>query len=215
MVLPTALGCSSSDSSAMVGPDAGLEAGADARVESGLDSSAEAPTSICVAGKDCSGCDTCAAWCQCLAAATQDECIQNCQGSGAGGAGGSGGTGGASGMGAADAGSPLTVSCGAASCALDQLEFCCTPQSGSPSCKASGDACWGTNITCDGPEDCAGSACCAILNSNGSAYSEIRCKANCGGKVTERVVCTSNPNVCPGSSNCQQSALLQGYSICY
>ena len=111
--------------------------------------------------------------------------------SGAGGSAGSGGSGGGGGVLGED-----EIKCGSATCSIPGGEICCVNgpnmscQTGSPSC--------GTDVRCDGAEDCPGQVCCG--NEGVIGYSEFACVGSCPSSDT-LIRCTG-PHNCPSSDVC-------------
>jgi len=203
--------CSSSEDASSAHPDAST--GGDAGVAGaggGGTGGASGSTGACVSGGDCSGCDTCKTWCECLAPSAVDACVASCNGTpwdGGTGTGGQAGAGGAT-------GSAGVLDCAGTDCFVSQGQECCYALSaGWGQCKDQGTACYGTRVRCDGPEDCdTGQVCCARLASNGQSYTQVQCRSSCASSEFE--VCTSNPKVCPTSTSCLKSALLPAVSVC-
>jgi len=87
------------------------------------------------------------------------------------------------------------VTCGSMSCT--GTDECCVTQAGA-SCVAVG-TCQGGTVTCDGPEDCSGNACCGSIGGGGGGAS-----AECGtGPACPQgsgiQLCHNNPD-CPGGA---------------
>lgn len=124
--------------------------------------------------------------------------------------------------GLADAGSDAEVderagviACGAATCDRARSELCCaTYAPGSvPSCTAS--CVRGDSFMCDGPEDCAGSPCCAAIENSGThavcrpactagrdlllCHADADCAGSPGGASR---CCPVNPTLFPGIGAC-------------
>ena len=132
---------------------------------------------------------------------------------GAGGAagGGAGGTGGSAGGGGSPTGS---VACGSATCSLPN-ELCCVNQGGS-TCIPDGTNCQGTDVFCDGPEDCPGTQVCCGQIGTGTSYANLMCRnaSQCTFQDQRIVVCGGDPSVCPNGTNCQASQFLPQYNVC-
>jgi hypothetical protein len=131
-----------------------------------------------------------------------------------GGAGGnSGGTGGVT--------DKPTVNCGGQLCAVS-TNFCCwafTTGGYDVSCKAQTQSCYGTDMYCDGPEDCgAGQICCGQLIQVGQSqrYDTLKCvnAGQCNYSSDQRVICGDTPSVCSNGTTCKQSSLLPGMKYC-
>ena len=142
-------------------------------------------------------------------------------GSGAAGAGGGVGTGGSSGVGPSDGGSNVTgsVVCGSGTCSLAS-EFCCRYVNGqAPACVPINGTCTeGTDLICDGPEDCdTGQVCCGrLVNSNfGRVYNRVSCSlpSECAG-TNDRIVCGSDPTQCHNGRVCASSDVAPELRIC-
>ena len=142
-------------------------------------------------------------------------------GGGAAGADGGVGTGGSSGAGQSDGGINVSgsVMCGAGTCSL-ATEFCCRYVNGqAPACVPTNGTCLeGTDLLCDGPEDCdTGQVCCGrLVNSNfGRVYNRLSCSPpdDCTG-TNDRVVCGSDPTQCPNGRICAASDVAPELRIC-
>ncbi|MEZ4219761.1 MAG: hypothetical protein R3B13_02450 [Polyangiaceae bacterium] len=140
------------------------------------------------------------------------------KGSGSGGAasGGaaSGGSGNADAASSGGANTSGSVSCeGNNDCDLGN-SFCCYRLSG-PSCQSNNQSCSpGTDIFCDGPEDCSGGeVCCANLG-NGSFVRRMECVQpnDCRGG-DNRVVCGDAAQSCPDQTTCSAVSNLP-YRFC-
>jgi hypothetical protein len=105
-----------------------------------------------------------------------------------------------------DTGSPITVSCGSATCTGSQV--CCRSTTDAGATFACAATC-AAPIACDGPEDCGNGSCCS---KGGSA----ECKANCTGQ--EDTVCTQGGAPCSGAKTCLPAPaganLPPGYFTC-
>ena len=136
-----------------------------------------------------------------------------------------GGTGGDGTGGEGTGGNPAAgaISCGGVNNCKRPHNFCCVFLSGtalpSPTCQANGAPCFpGTDVLCDGPEDCInGTVCCGqLVNSQqfGQAYNDIQCKpANeCEYSKDRRVICGDSK--CPGGLTCKPSSLLPNINYC-
>ena len=143
---------------------------------------------------------------------------------GSGGVGGSGfggtGFGGSGGVGGgANDGKILCE--GGQVCSLGN-QFCCLGIGPiSTGCKGHGDLCTpGTEIYCDGPEDCPGQVCCGfqVRLGGSSVYSEIRCADSCqfASDPPQVTLCGNNPAACPlATPNCGPSMILPpGFMVC-
>ncbi|MBE7484540.1 MAG: hypothetical protein HS104_31815 [Polyangiaceae bacterium] len=84
------------------------------------DAAAGGSPSSCERGVQCSGCSSCALFCDCVAAQDVVQCILGCQGGGAGGTSGGAGTGGAMGGSAGWAGSGV----GGGGCNSTDRQYC-------------------------------------------------------------------------------------------
>ncbi|MEZ4227350.1 MAG: hypothetical protein R3B13_40810 [Polyangiaceae bacterium] len=116
-----------------------------------------------------------------------------------------------------------TVSCfGVNDCARPN-NFCCvflsTTALPTPSCQANAAPCFpGTDVYCDGPEDCNnGNICCGRLVDGGALgqqYNDIQCRASseCVYSQGYRVICGSGS--CPGGLKCKPSSLLPKINVC-
>jgi hypothetical protein len=112
-------------------------------------------------------------------------------------------------------GTPVAVACNGGPC--NPGEICCfNPQGPGDHCAQPGqcDQGWVT-ITCNGPEDCPGGACCATVDYNKQVpYLGISCQPACS--PDQLVMCSeAQPGVCPGGLSCRQSMVLgAGYRYC-
>jgi hypothetical protein len=72
-------------------------------------------------------------------------------------------------------------------------------------------------FSCNGPNDCPGSICCATLDPSTKGLSGIACQTTCDAP-NELVVCSQMaPNVCPSGTAChgqQQLGTGAGYRFC-
>jgi hypothetical protein len=113
------------------------------------------------------------------------------------------------------------IKCGNSTC-TQSTSFCCQEivvGGYSPKCFNIGQQCIGPDIECDGPEDCGGGqVCCGQISGTGgtSFYSSFECRAgnDCSQQQGRRVVCGSQPSVCPSGTNCGASGLLPEYNVC-
>lgn len=141
-----------------------------------------------------------------------------------GGAGGS--LGGAGGNTGGTGGVVVTssVSCDGQSCTIPG-QFCCQNYDFSMndwkgSCLPSGGGCTlGSNLSCDGPEDCNSfDDCCGTIGNIGGYdyYSSFKCvpKGQCDYTNDQRIICGQTPGACPGGTYCGNSTLLPGYKAC-
>lgn len=139
-----------------------------------------------------------------------------------GGAGGSvGGAGGNTG-GTGGTIAKSSIVCGDGSCGVPG-NFCCQIFSWSSytwngTCAANGAPCSGSDITCDGPEDCnVFDECCGQIDDYAGQeyYSSFQCvqKGSCD-SANQRVICGAAPSSCPGGTSCVPSSLLPGYNAC-
>ncbi|MCA9594005.1 MAG: hypothetical protein KC776_11860, partial [Myxococcales bacterium] len=136
---------------------------------------------------------------------------------GTGGTGATGGTGGSGGKG--------VVSCaGTDDCNLSG-NFCCVYLSSTsfpqPVCQSTFAPCTpGTDVKCDGPEDCGnGQVCCGqLVNAPGlgTQYSELACRAenDCTFQQNRRIICGGSPASCPNNWSCVPSSVLKQYNYC-
>ncbi len=80
-----------------------------------------------------------------------------------------------------DAGSASSaglVACGAAECELAQDQACCLGvASGDVECSAMACAAGSSTLSCDGPEDCNGGACCGNLTQGYACTADSSCSA--------------------------------------
>lgn len=145
---------------------------------------------------------------------------------GAGGALGGAGSGGDSGAGgvptggtggAPEGGAIPTVSCAGNGVCSPPGQYCCAAEWQKWQCVSASTACnGGTQIYCDGPEDCAtGQVCCAAYAKISKTYQKLSCapKDTCAPEQENRVVCGSSGK-CPVGQSCTSSTLLPGYSVC-
>jgi len=129
-----------------------------------------------------------------------------------------GGTGGTTPTGGTGGGGTATgfVTCEATNDCDVTINFCCVSASGSNpySCKADGTQCNnGTDVHCDGPEDCpTGQVCCGHYG-NGYVLSCVPTN-NCGPGGGNLLVCGSTPSVCPGTTSCKPGTILTKYNFC-
>ena len=72
-------------------------------------------------------------------------------------------------------------------------------------------------LTCNGPEDCPGGACCATVEWNSQMpYLAIDCAPSCDPSKQLTLCSEANPDVCVGGTSCEQSQILgQGYMLCF
>lgn len=120
----------------------------------------------------------------------------------------SGGTG--PGTGGRDPGPEVRVQCGTEVCA--EGGFCCWAEGANPGCRADGAECPGSQVHCDGPEDCSeGLVCCGELlpRQGASVWLGTECRSDCDG-----VVVCGPAGPCPSEQQCEPSALLPAYRIC-
>lgn len=112
-------------------------------------------------------------------------------------------------------GAPVTVACNGMPCSAG--EICCFNTEGpGDHCAQPGqcDPGW-VVITCNGPEDCPGGACCATVDFNMQVpYLGIACQPSCS--PDQLVMCSeAQPDVCPAGTMCRQSMVLgAGYRYC-
>jgi hypothetical protein len=71
-------------------------------------------------------------------------------------------------------------------------------------------------ISCNGPEDCAGGVCCATVDwQMQPPYTGIACAATCDGMNNLTLCDPMNPK-CPNNTQCGMSQVLgQGYFVCF
>jgi hypothetical protein len=109
-----------------------------------------------------------------------------------------------------------TVPCGGQMC--DPGEICCfNPTGPGDHCGFAGQCGAGyVELSCNSPNDCPGSQCCATFNPMQQAYEGIACQASCDAQ-DELVVCSNgNPGVCPPGTMCHNSNQLgPGYKVCF
>jgi hypothetical protein len=133
---------------------------------------------------------------------------------GTGGAtGGTGGTGGATG---GAGGTTGVVTCETANSCDLSTDYCCVSNNNF-NCQGTGDACQpGTDVFCDGPEDCNGEVCCAQVNSSFTFVTTLECRPANQCQVAQGgfITCGSSPNVCPNGTTCGPGTLLQKYQFC-
>ena len=95
-------------------------------------------------------------------------------------------------------------------------QYCCAPQWQKWQCVSAGAACnGGTQIYCDGPEDCAASEICCADYSQLGTYQKLSCASQeaCAADQKHRVVCGSTGK-CPVGQSCKSSTQLPGYYVC-
>jgi hypothetical protein len=102
-----------------------------------------------------------------------------------------------------------TVECGTASCDVGTQHCCVEAMGGTMSftCVDLGTACAGTDIGCDGPEDCEGAVCCA--QTMGMSFQAVCAGACMGGG---EVVCHDMSTCEAGQLCCDDPA---GFSYCF
>jgi hypothetical protein len=141
---------------------------------------------------------------------------------GAGGttSGGSAGSGGSA-TGGTGGGESSVVHCGGTTCDL-ATDFCCqyvVSDGYDPTCRNDNQSCsGGTDVYCDGPEDCPGGVCCGQLvwiNSQ-QYYNDIKCvpAGSCDYNQDQRVFCGGDQSACPGGTYCKSSSVLPQYQFC-
>lgn len=142
---------------------------------------------------------------------------------GSAGAAATGGLGGSAGSGATG-GNPAagTISCGGVNNCARPENFCCVFLSGStfptPTCQANSAPCLpGSEVYCDGPEDCInGTVCCGqLVNSRfGQAYNDLKCipAQECVYAKQRRLICGDQK--CPSGLTCKPSNLLPNINFC-
>src|SRR5688572_30740086 len=102
-----------------------------------------------------------------------------------------------------------TVECGTATCDVGTQHCCVEAMAGTMTftCVDIGTACAGSEIGCDGPEDCAGEVCCA---QGGGPMFETVCAAACMGMA--ETVC-HDATTCGTGELCCADPL--GFMYCY
>lgn len=106
------------------------------------------------------------------------------------------------------------VDCGNGTCKLGN-EWCCQTYLGSWQAQCVGTFCGGTDINCDGPEDCdGGQVCCAQISGGGNYFTDFTCQAAAACTGNRRVVCGSTPSVCPTGTTCKATNSPPGYMYC-
>jgi hypothetical protein len=110
------------------------------------------------------------------------------------------------------------IACGSDVCSLNN-SFCCQEWNGSsytPACQAKSSSCGGTEITCNGPEDCgSGQVCCGQIGATG-AFDQFSCvpSGNCQYTNNQRVICGTAPSSCPSGFVCKTTSYPPGYGYC-
>lgn len=127
-----------------------------------------------------------------------------------GGTGGStGGTGGTTDMGFVTCESENSCNLSSGYCCVSNDDFeCHTTNNG---CNP------GTDVHCDGPEDCSGNeVCCAQVNGSFTFVTELECRpqSQCQQFQGRYIACGSSPNVCPNGTTCGPGTLIQKYQFC-
>jgi hypothetical protein len=98
-------------------------------------------------------------------------------------------------------------------------QVCCfNPTGPGDHCGTSGQCNAGyVEFSCNGPNDCPGSVCCATLDPASKTLQGIACQATCA-QANEIVVCSQmQANTCPNGTTCQQQQQLgtgAGYRFC-
>jgi hypothetical protein len=108
-----------------------------------------------------------------------------------------------------------TVACGNNYCDLSVAYCCYTSLVTTPKCAGSGTGCNGVDVRCNGPEDCSGDSVCCAIYSFSSVLDKIECRS--AGVCTDpqrKIVCTTNPSVCPTGKTCQTSQQYPGLMVC-
>jgi len=116
------------------------------------------------------------------------------------------------------------VRCGDSLCPIDGGGACCINRIGSDKCappngEGCGDLSWGeSEVTCDGPEDCAPSEiCCGDIQRGQTQYDtyykSLRCSSSCD--TEDAILCGERPEECPDQMTCGASNYLpDGYNVC-
>lgn len=91
------------------------------------------------------------------------------------------------------AGTSGEVGCGGASCNLSGEKRCCTGSYCEYSEQYCGTTCSYTAVSCDGPEDCSGNACCGFFGTGWDCSGELACAS-------------SELQLCHNASDCPQDA---------
>ena len=133
-----------------------------------------------------------------------------------GATGGTGNTGGTGATGGTTGNQPGVVTCESENSCDAIGHFCCvsgtTPSYG---CISFGAPCIpGTDVHCDGPEDCSnGEVCCATYGT-GNFIFDFSCHPTgyCN-QFGRRVVCGTTPSACSGTTTCKASSLSK-YNLC-
>jgi hypothetical protein len=107
------------------------------------------------------------------------------------------------------------VDCGNDTCKLSNEMCCQTFVGGSWSASCVASFCVSTDIHCDGPEDCSGGqVCCAQISGTGNYFTDFTCQGAAACTGDRRVVCGTDPSVCPSSTTCKATNSPPGYMYC-